>query len=103
MKRAIEKLFIKQVNMEVKLAQRLIKILNASDASWFLEAHPEHSWDECNAMEAWEAWISSFLSVEEMSVYMERYQFNFDSMSELKNGLLVECNRIPSPGNIDGY
>ncbi|HBP5913480.1 TPA: hypothetical protein L5732_005293 [Pseudomonas aeruginosa] len=103
MKQTSEKAAVKQAKAEVALVKRLLVLLDTPGVSWFFQPHPEQDWSDICALEAWEAWVKTQLSETELAIFKDRYEHEFGSMDEYRSGLLVENNRIPGPGNVDGY
>lgn len=103
MNNTTEQALIRQSKAEVALAVRLLKLLKTSGAAWFFEPHQECGWTELDAQEAWECWLKGQVSGQELEMYEELYGYELISMSELRNQLAIDSNRVPGPGNIDGY
>jgi hypothetical protein len=103
MKKTTEQALIRQSKAETVLAARLLKLLSTPGIEWFFKPHPENLWTELSAQEAWECWLKGQLSEQELDSYEEQYGYELISMSQLRDQLTVDSNRIPGPGNVDGY
>lgn len=94
---------LKKNRTETQLAKRLARLIASPGICWFFVAHPEYEWHDLEAREAWESWLRKELTNDEFDLYLELYSFHFSEMQTLKDALLIDSNRMPQPGNIDGY
>lgn len=89
---------------EVDLAKRLLQLLDkAGPVAVFFVADEKYSWYDIDACDACEFWLTKQLTAEEKDIYDDLYRCGYMTVSELRSRLSIDSNRIPGPGNIDGY
>lgn len=98
-----EKKLIEEAKREVKLTKKLLVLLDTAPVSIFFHQDEESSWDEFQAWDAWTFWIMKNLEADEKEMYERLYGDECFDIVELRSRLSVDSNRIPGPGNVDGY
>lgn len=89
---------------EVDLAKRLLKLLDkAGPVAVFFVADEKCFWYDTDACGACDFWLMRQLTAEDKELYDYLYRWDYSSVSELRSRLSIDSNRIPGPGNIDGY
>lgn len=99
----VEKAAILKAKREVLLTKKLLALLNRSSVSTFFTTNPDRNWDGMDAWDAWSLWIPDLLNVKEKAIYDELYALKFFEIGDFFTQLQIDSNRLPGPGNIDGY
>jgi len=98
-----EAVAIQESKSEVALTRKLLDLLRMPGVSVFFEVHQDRNWDAMHALDAWEMWLHDQLSLAEMEMYRATYGDEVLDICELRRQLAIDSNRVPGPGNVDGF